>query len=230
MCLFFFFSSRSRHTSCSRDWSSDVCSSDLERRKVGGRFDPQSGHAIFAWRKRQSGAGPGCLGARLLSEIPKLKRRLHQGLVERRELGQSRGTFCSGKVTAFETVSKRKGPRLSRGPFCFPQDSNGWRLSHQLPFGQGNDGGSAPRRRVILYGRSIGTSVSRGYGLGIGNYSHCVPRRFANQLHAAAHLEFCQQGRNVKFHGPFRKVEMRSNFLVRETLRNTGKNFLFSAG
>src|SRR6266436_7103081 len=28
MC--FFFSSRRRHTSCSRDWSSDVCSSDLD--------------------------------------------------------------------------------------------------------------------------------------------------------------------------------------------------------
>src|SRR2546422_6427561 len=29
MILFFFFSSRRRHTRCSRDWSSDVCSSDL---------------------------------------------------------------------------------------------------------------------------------------------------------------------------------------------------------
>src|SRR5687768_17622250 len=28
--LCFFFSSRRRHTSCSRDWSSDVCSSDLD--------------------------------------------------------------------------------------------------------------------------------------------------------------------------------------------------------
>src|SRR5712675_2321024 len=28
---FFFCSSRRRHTRCSRDWSSDVCSSDLER-------------------------------------------------------------------------------------------------------------------------------------------------------------------------------------------------------
>src|SRR5207245_8604203 len=27
--LFFFFSSRRRHTRCYRDWSSDVCSSDL---------------------------------------------------------------------------------------------------------------------------------------------------------------------------------------------------------
>src|SRR2546429_5223207 len=33
LCLFFFFffSSRRRHTRCSRDWSSDVCSSDLLR-------------------------------------------------------------------------------------------------------------------------------------------------------------------------------------------------------
>src|SRR3989442_5603204 len=29
---YFFFSSRRRHTRCGRDWSSDVCSSDLERR------------------------------------------------------------------------------------------------------------------------------------------------------------------------------------------------------
>src|SRR6266852_3765526 len=28
--LFFFFSSRRRHTRCYRDWSSDVCSSDLQ--------------------------------------------------------------------------------------------------------------------------------------------------------------------------------------------------------
>src|SRR3989449_5204664 len=31
-CSFFFFSSRRRHTRCSRDWSSDVCSSDLTER------------------------------------------------------------------------------------------------------------------------------------------------------------------------------------------------------
>src|SRR3989442_11586570 len=30
LCIvFFFFSSRRRHTRCGRDWSSDVCSSDL---------------------------------------------------------------------------------------------------------------------------------------------------------------------------------------------------------
>src|SRR5690606_39369857 len=33
-CSVFFFSSRRRHTSFSRDWSSDVCSSDLIARYV----------------------------------------------------------------------------------------------------------------------------------------------------------------------------------------------------
>src|SRR5216684_1411115 len=33
--FFFFFSSRRRHTRCSRDWSSDVCSSDLILQEVG---------------------------------------------------------------------------------------------------------------------------------------------------------------------------------------------------
>src|SRR5206468_9164664 len=32
--LFFFFSSRRRHTRSDRDWSSDVCSSDLTRARV----------------------------------------------------------------------------------------------------------------------------------------------------------------------------------------------------
>src|SRR2546422_2387259 len=33
----FFFSSRRRHTRCSRDWSSDVCSSDLKALATGDR-------------------------------------------------------------------------------------------------------------------------------------------------------------------------------------------------
>src|SRR6266852_7509751 len=39
--LFFFFSSRRRHTRCYRDWSSDVCSSDLQgpRPDMPGRPD-----------------------------------------------------------------------------------------------------------------------------------------------------------------------------------------------
>src|SRR6266550_8220664 len=35
--IFFFFSSRRRHTRCSRDWSSDVCSSDLPSLRASPR-------------------------------------------------------------------------------------------------------------------------------------------------------------------------------------------------
>src|SRR2546422_10906813 len=41
LVVVFFFSSRRRHTRCSRDWSSDVCSSDL----LGGRGGTFSGLA-----------------------------------------------------------------------------------------------------------------------------------------------------------------------------------------
>src|SRR6266436_9096325 len=52
--FFFFFSSRRRHTRCSRDWSSDVCSSDLEgsclvaafRRFLHGEDDLALGHFL----------------------------------------------------------------------------------------------------------------------------------------------------------------------------------------
>src|SRR6266536_5530056 len=47
MC-FFFFSSRRRHTRSTRDWSSDVCSSDLEV----DRHEAQLGEA---WREAAAG-------------------------------------------------------------------------------------------------------------------------------------------------------------------------------
>src|SRR2546422_10704631 len=43
MFCFFFFSSRRRHTRCSRDWSSDVCSSDLKAHPAAGM--PNDGSA-----------------------------------------------------------------------------------------------------------------------------------------------------------------------------------------
>src|SRR2546422_11736662 len=49
ICFFFFFSSRRRHTRCSRDWSSDVCSSDLRERIQHGsyaRVDPHCANGV----------------------------------------------------------------------------------------------------------------------------------------------------------------------------------------
>src|SRR5690606_41059004 len=51
---FFFFSSRRRHTRFSRDWSSDVCSSDLLQKKQGVRHLPLEPDAVLKFAKRRS--------------------------------------------------------------------------------------------------------------------------------------------------------------------------------
>src|SRR2546429_9494682 len=55
MC--FFFSSRRRHTRCSRDWSSDVCSSDLIPQGIprGQGTVPD----FYRSQRRERGDGPG---------------------------------------------------------------------------------------------------------------------------------------------------------------------------
>src|SRR5207247_3255175 len=51
-CFFFFFSSRRRHTRSTRDWSSDVCSSDL---RAGDRQSLLSGLDQIERQADQSG-------------------------------------------------------------------------------------------------------------------------------------------------------------------------------
>src|SRR2546426_5367456 len=73
--MFFFFSSRRRHTRLQGDWSSDVCSSDLGR-PAAGRADPDRRYRHRDVRPRRNpggprpprahGRGPGC--GRLRSE------------------------------------------------------------------------------------------------------------------------------------------------------------------
>src|SRR2546429_5268322 len=47
--VYFFFSSRRRHTRCSRDWSSDVCSSDLCQRHLLYRAEPYELGVRLEW-------------------------------------------------------------------------------------------------------------------------------------------------------------------------------------
>src|SRR5690606_40672558 len=60
--FFFFFSSRRRHTRFSRDWSSDVCSSDLARR-AERQAGPQDLRSRLRPRERAPGARRGLFGA-----------------------------------------------------------------------------------------------------------------------------------------------------------------------
>src|SRR5882724_13301922 len=61
--LFFFFSSRRRHTRCLSDWSSDVCSSDLDR-----------AHTLRSpARVRSSHDGASFRGSRLGADVPRVE-------------------------------------------------------------------------------------------------------------------------------------------------------------
>src|SRR5207247_5774084 len=63
ICLFFFFvfffSSRRRHTRSTRDWSSDVCSSDLTYVAAGGHVGPRRLRLDLRARELQIGNGDG---------------------------------------------------------------------------------------------------------------------------------------------------------------------------
>src|SRR3712207_8870642 len=62
MCVavFFFFSSRRRHTRYWRDWSSDVCSSDLQRPSwLRGFFGAVAGRGRASGKNYQAVAGIG---------------------------------------------------------------------------------------------------------------------------------------------------------------------------
>src|SRR5206468_8304413 len=63
--FFFFFSSRRRHTRSDRDWSSDVCSSDLKLGDVSGRVPPIGPDKVgrFGWRGQQEHLHDFVLGA-----------------------------------------------------------------------------------------------------------------------------------------------------------------------
>src|SRR5690554_7975869 len=58
--FFFFFSSSRRHTRCGRDWSSDVCSSDLRSSRAPGRCGKRCDRAPRGYRPWwRSGSPPG---------------------------------------------------------------------------------------------------------------------------------------------------------------------------
>src|SRR6266511_4814216 len=93
VCLFlsFFFSIRRRHTIFSRDWSSDVCSSDLP---TGRPSSPETDHGRTArWRAEFGGSLRGC-----------------------DHLVWKRGTGWAGSVPITPPSSRRSSPLDRSGP------------------------------------------------------------------------------------------------------------------
>src|SRR2546422_1085536 len=79
--FFFFFSSRRRHTRCSRDWSSDVCSSDLKSPGKQGQRPQRARNADALARcarvESDAPAQPVGAGARSEEHTSELQSRLH---------------------------------------------------------------------------------------------------------------------------------------------------------
>src|SRR2546422_11729552 len=88
----FFFSSRRRHTRCSRDWSSDVCSSDLLRYNFVYRADRGW---VYAIRSLDTGAG-----------------QMQDVIMEREGSGPEYPTI---EVAASSATYRPKGPAGGRG-------------------------------------------------------------------------------------------------------------------
>src|SRR6266542_4581904 len=113
---FFFFSSRRRHTRCYRDWSSDVCSSDLSRDQASGAT---ASHARSARRRRSAGAlarNSAIAHAKSAAPVESIRARgLALGISWRRS---TRGTTKGDRVTpiAEDLVAVRLNPALDYGP------------------------------------------------------------------------------------------------------------------
>src|SRR2546422_1712132 len=105
--LCFFFSSRRRHTRCSRDWSSDVCSSDL-RAVVG--LGVHVGHPRALVRDRGARRE---LGARPLVDPVQPPPVQHRGGGGVRGRGDDPGGEAApGDVAALRAGERRRGPEV----------------------------------------------------------------------------------------------------------------------
>src|SRR2546422_11767987 len=92
--FFFFFSSRRRHTRCSRDWSSDVCSSDLWLEYNTDLFEENTVRQLlehFEMLLRGVAATP----ERRIAELPMLKETERQQLLV--EWNDTRAGFPTGR-------------------------------------------------------------------------------------------------------------------------------------
>ena len=93
--FFFFFSSRRRHTRCSRDWSSDVCSSDLEQ---SGSFNRYNSTAM-------SGIGTHRCDVGYIHVLEAVRQR-HFGTVKRAQHDIA-GSFCEPETRNHHNVRTR---------------------------------------------------------------------------------------------------------------------------
>src|SRR5271169_4728233 len=115
-CVFFFFSSRRRHTRCYRDWSSDVCSSDLlTRRQI---YDSLLN--LCVWVKDNGGMGSFYRSRHELVFVFKNGKGKHRNNVQLGQYGRNRTNVW--EYPGINTLSKKgdEGNLLALHPTVKP--------------------------------------------------------------------------------------------------------------
>src|SRR2546430_15987050 len=107
MSLFFFFSSRRRHTRFDCDWSSDVCSSDLGRRLQCPRAAPE--HVV---EDREGVEADGTRMASLIGERADAAGQTDERRGGRRRAGEGRGGEEGGSRGAADHLKKKKKKKM----------------------------------------------------------------------------------------------------------------------
>src|SRR6266511_1376217 len=155
--VFFFFSSRRRHTRFSRDWSSDVCSSDLRSRRGPIRGLGARGAA------RRSRRRSGLRGRRSTAR-------------DRRLRGPSRSTTRSGRRPRGERRLTRTASRVATTTRAPSGRMCSWR-DDQLRRPPWASAVSHKKRKTAGRWRSFGGELGRWVALGIGRFAEePIPR------------------------------------------------------
>src|SRR2546429_8721383 len=169
--FFFFFSSRRRHTRCSRDWSSDVCSSDLFRSVLTPPVSFASTRSIkISFHLKTCGS---CFPA---DSAPYVL-----------------STYCSQRLSR-EILNSPAPPRRTSSRHRQPRSLPHWQSGRPRPSRgpperphRGNGGLSARRSR--------GTSFPRAHAAYSLDVSCSRPRLHFFQLRRALHAERRQRAR-----------------------------------
>src|SRR5256885_13112011 len=98
MCVFFFFSSRRRHTRLQGDWSSDVCSSDLFEPRDEADAEPDA-PAIFIG----NGSGYAGLRGHLLARMHAGR---HRNWLLFGERQRAHDGYCEAEVSGWLAAGK----------------------------------------------------------------------------------------------------------------------------
>src|SRR6266699_5463796 len=159
--FFFFFSSRRRHTRCGRDWSSDVCSSDLARSAEprSARVSSSMTDVPFVGREGELGALRACLA----------------------DAGRGRGRVLLvggepgiGKTRLVEAAvgeARTLGFAVALGacdPYAGTPEYWPWRQVHRALATPEGSGPLAPMAPLLLGGELVGDPASASNGPGAG--------------------------------------------------------------